>query len=174
MGLSAMRETLVIHTLHSTFGLPPERSETTAVLQWETTAPRFGRYLRKGGRIEGLDLQNRARRWGPAGRLSGHQGSHFDYFKIFALDAFEGVENLIIPAMVRGAGDLPVAAVIRQDHAVGLKAFENDLDRWRKAADVVSAFESHPHAHGRQISHPGCCWRNGSPAPHRPGGCARR
>ena len=54
-------------------------------------------------------------------------GTALDYLESVGRDAFELFEILVVPAAVGGSGDIPIASIVGEEHAVSFKGLEQRL-----------------------------------------------
>ena len=91
---------------------------------------------------------------GAVGRspFTGNQAFHLNYFQIPCSDPLQLPERIRVPALVMGATDKEVTAVVGEEHSIFLQGHKNNSDFRTEARKVVIGFQPYAHAHGRQIS----------------------
>src|SRR6476660_4524669 len=72
---------------------------------------------------------------------------HSHHLERTSRHGLERIQLVVVPASVRGTGNEPVAAVVRDDHSVRLERPENHLCARREGRDVEARLEPHAHAH---------------------------
>jgi len=63
----------------------------------------------------------------------------------------KAVQVVVLPGRIGGTADVPVRAVVGQDHPVALERGEDHPRLGAEAADIHRSLEPHPQAHGRQV-----------------------
>src|SRR6185503_15384135 len=77
-------------------------------------------------------------------RVGAHlQARLIDCLEVRAGDTAQLFDQLVVvPALVGRAGDIPVRAVVGQDHAVGLERLQNDLGIVRERRYIEAGLEA--------------------------------
>src|SRR5437899_2623189 len=73
------------------------------------------------------------------------------YLEVGTRDLAQRVQLVVRPALVRRAADVPVRAVVRDDHPVALERDQDDSRLAWEAADVEARLQADAQAHRRQI-----------------------
>ena len=76
---------------------------------------------------------------------------HFHDFKLAPFDFADGGEFVMNPAIIGCSADVPVTAVVGQNHAVSFESFKDDFGGTREFACVKAGFQSNAHPHGRKV-----------------------
>lgn len=74
-----------------------------------------------------------------------------DHLEGRARDRGQLAQNLVVPALVRDAGDEPVGAVVREDHPVALECDQDDAHRLGEAGERVVRPQAQALAHPRRV-----------------------
>ena len=89
-------------------------------------------------------------RWGRRPRAD-HQARGVDRLEVRPGDVAEGLEHVVVPALVGHAGDVPGRAVVGHDQPVGLRACEDHAGARSKPRDVALGLEPQAQTHRRQV-----------------------